>query len=211
MSPLLHEPTYRGDLGNGLIRRWSTPEDMPKIAHIVGTVFRHRPDVALTPCMSDEVRIMMSPGYPFMGPGDFAIVEDTSLPGCPVVACTCCWSHTWSYAGIPFGVGRPELVATLPEYRNRGLIRSLFAMFHARSASKGEQAQAITGIPPLLPAVRLRICARCGRLSSRHHCGNSPTCRRRAGAVHAAPGHNRRCSPPGRALQPGAQPEPGLA
>jgi hypothetical protein len=32
-------------------------------------------------------------------------------------------SQIWAYEGIPFGVGRPELVGTLPEYRNRGLVR----------------------------------------------------------------------------------------
>ena len=147
MSSSLAEPTYVNDLGHGLIRRWSTPADQEKIAQCVGTVFRRSEDAPQNVTAIDEVRVMMSPGYAFMGPGDWALVEDTSLPDRPVVACLCCWSHTWSYGGIEFGVGRPELVATLPAYRNRGLMRSLFAMFHARSESKGELVQAITGIP----------------------------------------------------------------
>ncbi len=32
--------------------------------------------------------------------------------------------------GFPFGVGRPELVGTLPEYRNRGLVRAQFEEVH---------------------------------------------------------------------------------
>ena len=43
-------------------------------------------------------------------------------------------------------LGRPEYVATLPEYRNRGLIRTLLEMIHARSAERGDLVQAITGI-----------------------------------------------------------------
>src|SRR5215204_6521175 len=55
--------------------------------------------------------------------------------------------QTWCYEGIPFAVGRPELVGTRPEYRGRGLVRTLFAAVHARSAELGHQLQAITGIP----------------------------------------------------------------
>jgi hypothetical protein len=44
-------------------------------------------------------------------------------------------------------VGRPELVGTLPEYRNRGLIRLQFDIIHQWSTQRGEKIQAITGIP----------------------------------------------------------------
>lgn len=147
MTTNLADPAYRVELGGGLIRRWSTPADQSAIALCLSSVFRDGPDTPFYPNIADEVRITMSPGYPFMGPGDFAIVEDTSLPERPIVACTCAWSHQWSYGGIRFGVGQPELVATLPSYRNRGLVRSLFEMVHARSADRGELVQAITGIP----------------------------------------------------------------
>lgn len=56
-------------------------------------------------------------------------------------------SQTWSYEGIKFGVGRPELVGTLPEFRNRGLVRLQFEEIHKWSAERGELVQAITGIP----------------------------------------------------------------
>jgi hypothetical protein len=56
-------------------------------------------------------------------------------------------SQTWAYEGIPFGVGRPELVGTLPEYRNRGLVRLQFDEVHKWSAERGELVQGITGIP----------------------------------------------------------------
>jgi hypothetical protein len=147
MPSQLADPTYRDDLGAGLICRWSTVDDQPKIAHCLGTVFRPSADAPLNVRAMDENRIMMGGGYPFMGPGDFAIVEDTSQPDCPIVACTCYWRHIWSYGGIPFGVGRPEMVATLPAYRGRGLVRAIFELIHARSADRGDLVQAITGIP----------------------------------------------------------------
>lgn len=146
MSSSPADPTYTRDLGNGLICRWSTAEDMAKIAHSFATVHRPNAEAPLNPREVDVIRIMMAPGFPFMDAGDFAIVEDVSQPDHPVVACTCYWRHTWSYAGIRFGVGRPEMVATLPEYRNRGLVRALFEMVHARSAAHGDLVQAITGI-----------------------------------------------------------------
>ena len=63
-----------------------------------------------------------------------------------MVACTCFWSQTWEYEGIRFGFGRPEIVGTDPEYRNRGLVRSMFEEIHARSEAEGHLAQGITGI-----------------------------------------------------------------
>ena len=147
MSSLLAAPTYVGDLGHGLIRRWSTAADQAKIVDCLATVFRPSADAPLNVRAADEVRILMGGAHPFMGPEDWAIVEDASQPERPVVACTCCWSHTWSYGGIPFGVGQPELVATRPAYRKRGLVRAVFEMAHARSAAKGELVQVITGIP----------------------------------------------------------------
>ena len=56
-------------------------------------------------------------------------------------------SQTWAYEGIPFSVGHPELVGTLPEYRKRGLVRLQFEEVHRWSATRGELVQGITGIP----------------------------------------------------------------
>jgi hypothetical protein len=55
--------------------------------------------------------------------------------------------QTWAYEGIPFKVGRPELVGTLTEFRNRGLVRAQFEEVHKWSASRGDLVQGITGIP----------------------------------------------------------------
>lgn len=63
-----------------------------------------------------------------------------------LVSATLLIPQTWRYEDILIGVGRPELVATIPEYRNRGLIRALFEVIHERSAALGHHLQAITGL-----------------------------------------------------------------
>lgn len=147
MNAQLMSPDYRGDLGNGLICRWSTIADCEKIGNLMGTVFRNPQQTEINVRAADEARIFMSDGFPWAGAGDIAIVEDSSKAEKPVVACLAVWQHRWSYGGIEFGVGRPENVASDPAYRNRGLVRALMEMFHARSEARGDLVQAITGIP----------------------------------------------------------------
>ncbi|MBX3011238.1 MAG: GNAT family N-acetyltransferase [Caldilineaceae bacterium] len=135
------------DLGDGLILRWSTPADLDKIGQLLGTAFRSSDDDPLNIRMADQPHIGNRPDFPHRGETGWGVVEDTSKPERPIVACTCLWRHQWSYAGIPFGVGRPEFVASDPTYRNRGLVRKIFALLHARSAAEGHLLQGITGIP----------------------------------------------------------------
>jgi GNAT superfamily N-acetyltransferase len=137
---------YRRELDGGLLQRWSTPEDTENIAQLCGMVFRDKEDEPLNIRMMESVHRQMSGDFPLMGPGDYAVIEDVGKEGNPLVACTCLWRREWEYDGIAFGVGQPEYVATHPDYRNRGLIRKLFEMVHARSESEGHLVQGITGI-----------------------------------------------------------------
>jgi GNAT superfamily N-acetyltransferase len=146
MSTQLSDPTYTGDLGGGLIRRWSTRADEAGIAHLTSHVFRDGPDDPPNPRSADVARILLNGDFPYMGPGDFAVVEDTSRPGSPIVACTCLWRLRWRYGGIPLDVGQPEMVATDAAYRRRGLARALFEMVEARSRAEGQLVLAVTGI-----------------------------------------------------------------
>ena len=132
-------PNYRRELGEGLIQRWSTPEDTENIAQLCGMVFRDKDDEPLNVHAIDSVRQHMSGDFPLMGPGDYAVIEDTRREGNPLVACTCLWRQEWEYEGMAFGVGQPEFVVTHPDYRNRGLIRALFDMVHARSEAEGHR------------------------------------------------------------------------
>ncbi|MCX6028764.1 MAG: GNAT family N-acetyltransferase [Chloroflexi bacterium] len=137
-SPLPH------DLGDGLLLRRSTPADADTLAEINGRLH------ADPPAIFDEriavwTRDLLSGNHPTFGTGDFTIVEDTRTG--KIVSSLNLISQTWAYDGIPFGVGRPELVGTEPGYRKRGLVRVQFEEIHRWSAERGELVQAITGIP----------------------------------------------------------------
>ncbi len=141
------DPNYRRELPGGLVLRWSAASDAVGVARVMGLVWRSGPDDPPNPRVMDSVQRLMSGDSPLMGPGDVALVEDTHAPDRPIVACAALWRETWEYAGIPFEVGRPENVATLPDYRGRGLVRAMIELLHARSAAEGRLVQAITGIP----------------------------------------------------------------
>src|SRR5438045_3116195 len=70
--------SYRRDLGDGLVLRWSTPEDTERIATLHSMVHR---DTATDPPNLNVMRVirrLMNGDHPFMGPRDFGIIEDTS-------------------------------------------------------------------------------------------------------------------------------------
>ncbi len=136
----------RRDLGEGLVLRWSTVEDAERIATLLSMAFREKAEEPPNTNVMRVIRGLMNGDHPLMGPQDFGLIEDTSKEGNPVVACTSLWKHTWTYEGIPFSVGRPEMVATDSAYRHRGFIRALFEMAHERSEAEGDLVQAITGI-----------------------------------------------------------------
>jgi hypothetical protein len=133
------------DLGNGLVLRWATPADTDAIVAFNSKIHSdHGPD------KPDErvgvwTRDLLRGEHPTCQASDFTVVEDTATG--QIVSTMNLISQTWSYGGIPFKVGRPELVGTLEEYRNRGLVRAQFEAVHALSAERGEVVQAITGIP----------------------------------------------------------------
>lgn len=133
------------DLGGGLILRRAVRQDVDALADFDARVFSEQgpdqPDMRLHAWISD----LASKPHPTFNVGDFTIVEDTNTG--QIVSSLNLIPQTWSYAGIQFGVGRPEVVATLPEYRHRGLVRAQFEVIHQWSAERGHLVQAITGIP----------------------------------------------------------------
>lgn len=136
---------YRRELGDGLVLRWTLPEDVERVATLYAQVFRRSADAPPAASAPIWTRDMFSGRHPHIGPRDFAVVEDTRSG--TLVAATCLLRYTCRYEGIPFQFGRPEMVASLPEYRRRGLIRAIFELIHARSAERGDLVQGITGIP----------------------------------------------------------------
>jgi hypothetical protein len=133
------------DLGDGLILRRSTAGDAEALAEF-NALIHAEPDIVNDGLrLAAWVRDLLTTQHPTFGSGDFTIVED-SRSG-QIVSSMNLISQTWSYAGIEFGVGQPELVGTRSEYRNRGLVRAQFDVVHGWSAERGELVQAIMGIP----------------------------------------------------------------
>ncbi len=131
------------DLGDGLVLRRSTKADADAIAEFNRAIHGESEweEKGLVAWTQD----LMSGDHPNHHTDDFTIVEDVQQHR--IVSAMNLISQTWAYEGTPFGVGRPELVGTLPEYRERGLVRKQFEIVHQWSAERGELVQAITGIP----------------------------------------------------------------
>ncbi len=132
------------ELGAGLILRRSSPEDANALSAFCGEIHSEEPG------QRDELvaawtRDLLTRPHPRFHPDDFTIVEEAATSR--IVSTLNLISQTWTYEGIPFEVGRPELVGTLPEYRNRGLVRLQFEEIHRWSAQRCELVQVITGIP----------------------------------------------------------------
>jgi len=135
------------DLGDGLVPRFATPADAEALAQFNGCIHgQERPD-HFDPMVAAWTRDFCSESHPTCGPSNVTLVEDTRAGTLRVVSSICLIPQTWTYAGIPFGVGRPEAVGTDPDYRRRGLVRLQFDVLHAKSAAMGHLVQGITGIP----------------------------------------------------------------
>jgi hypothetical protein len=133
------------NLGEGLILRRARLEDCEALAAFQGVVHSETDAEGPDEHVAAWVRDLMQRPHPTFSPDDFIVVEDTASGA--IVSASCLISQTWSYGGIHFGVGRPELIGTHPDYRKRGLVRSQFEVIHEWSEKRGEMVQAITGIP----------------------------------------------------------------
>jgi hypothetical protein len=132
------------DLGDGLVLRRARPSDVDELA-VFNARIHAEPDAA----GPDEeyagwTRDLFA-GHPACRPEDFTVVEDTRSGR--IVSSLNLIAQTWSYGGIPVGVGRVELVGTDEAYRRRGLVRTQFEVVHSWSRERGDLVQAIFGIP----------------------------------------------------------------
>ena len=140
--PDLNDQFFVRSLRDGLILRRSTPADSEKLFHFNALIHgQDAPDERV----GQWARDLLEKPHPTFGVNDFTIVEQPSTGR--IVSSSNMISQTWLYEGIPFGVGRPELVGTLPEFRKRGLVRVQFEEIHRWSAERAELVQAISGIP----------------------------------------------------------------
>jgi hypothetical protein len=141
---LKNRPILR-NLGEGLILCHSTPDDAEALAEFNSRIHSDdgfdKPDERIGAWTRD----LLTRPHPTFHADDFTLVIEAATG--KIVSSMNLISQTWAYEGIPFGVGRPELVGTLPEYRNHGLVRLQFEKVHKWSAERGEPVQGITGIP----------------------------------------------------------------
>jgi len=141
----IQEKTVLKDLGAGLILRRSMPEDADALADFNARVHSddgpEKPDERLAAWTRD----LLTHPHPTFSPDDFTVVEE--IASGRIVSSLNLIPQTWTYEGIPFDVGRSELVGTLPEFRKRGLVRIQYEEIHRWCAERGLVVQAITGIP----------------------------------------------------------------
>ena len=140
----IQQPVLR-ELEGGLILRRSSPADAAELADFCARIHSDDGPDKPDPYIAAWARDLVTKPHPTFHPDDFTIVAEAASGR--IVSALNLIPQTWTYEGIPFNVGRPELVGTLPEYRNRGLIRLQFAEIHRWSRERGDRLQAITGIP----------------------------------------------------------------
>ncbi|KAF9116626.1 hypothetical protein BGX27_001036 [Mortierella sp. AM989] len=158
----LHSPaTPRNaitNLDDGLIMRWSTHADIENVGELVKEAFRWItfsgvPDGVFPGpnlVFAAASKRLLSGKNAVMTDRDYALVEDTKCESGknPIVACVSLHRLRAYYGCVDLIFGKPELIATNPEYRNRGLIRKLlFEMIHPESEARGDALQVIPGIP----------------------------------------------------------------
>jgi GNAT superfamily N-acetyltransferase len=141
----LADNAYLCRFGDGLVLRWSRPQDVERVASLYADVFRAGPDAPLNAHVARWTRELFSGRHPHVGPHDFAVAQEKATGA--IVAAMGLLRYPIAFEGVTVPFGRPEEVATHPDYRNRGLIRALFEMIHARSETRGDLVQGIRGIP----------------------------------------------------------------
>jgi hypothetical protein len=132
-------------LPDNLVLRRGRPEDAEPLSEFNAKWLSHDgPDEPEEP-LAAWTRDVFTKPHPTFSPELATIVEDANTGA--IVSSIILFPQTWTYAGIPFGVGRPELIATHPDYRKRGLVRLQMETVHDWSAELGHRMQVITGIP----------------------------------------------------------------
>ena len=140
----MHEQHYQQDLGDGYTLRWANANDVASLLDLYGFVFRDETIESSNAYVKAYAAELISGRHPMGSPDDFAVVADANNR---IVAATTLMRMPLEYAGVAIPSGRPEIVASHPDVRNRGYIRKIFQLIHAKSTARGDLMQGITGIP----------------------------------------------------------------
>ena len=135
---LVHtSPAYRRELGSGLtVRSVADAQDVERLAAFTGTV--HGSGVA------DMTRELIL-HHPHTRPEHWLFCEDQTTG--QIVSTLCLIPWTMRYEEVTLQAGEMGIVATLPEYRRRGLIRALAARHEELLHDGGYDLSHIQGIP----------------------------------------------------------------
>lgn len=131
-------------LSSGLLLRPPRPDET---GEIVEFVYRAFSDAIGEPDETAAIwaRDLLRGDHPTSSPTDSTVVVDTVRHR--IAACCFLIRQTWTYGGITFSVGRPELIATGDDYRGLGLVRAQLTEAHSHGETLGDLVQVITGIP----------------------------------------------------------------
>ncbi len=133
------------DLGDGLIMRSAVREDADKLAEFCAKVFIDEESGTEAYWIAEWIRDLVGKPHPTLSLDDVIIVEDVEKGR--YASTTTYLSQTWTYDGFEFEIGRPEIVGTHNDYRNRGLIRKQFDLMHRWASERGHHVQIVLGIP----------------------------------------------------------------
>ena len=134
------EAGLQRELGAGLVLRRATAGDSEVLAAFNGTV--HGGD-SWDETAAIWTRDLLRGDHPTGAWG--TVVEEVTTGA--IASAAFLIPQTWSYGGVTFGVGRPELIGTASRFRRRGLVRAQIEVLHGWSAARGDLLQGITGIP----------------------------------------------------------------
>ncbi len=133
-------------IGDGLLMRWAGAADTEELAEFNLRWHSEDPDGEPELWLQAWTRDLLSGRQSTAKANSVTVVVDPKKQN-KIVSSTALIPQVWAYDGLSFGCGRPDLIATDPNYRRRGLARLQTDLFHAQSAARGDLLQAITGIP----------------------------------------------------------------
>lgn len=139
----MHTPSQTTELSHGAVLRWATPADAAAYGALAEHAFVIGADHHINPNVRTYAHDLTSDNHPFCQSGTVAVVTlDNAL-----VAAAALMKQPFSYAGVPIPVGRPELVCSHSDVRQRGYVRAIMHRLHDASTARGDLMQVITGIP----------------------------------------------------------------
>jgi predicted N-acetyltransferase YhbS len=122
-------------LPDGYILRNAAPSDIDGVFSLVRTNLFEE----------EWARVLIDGSHPTTNLSHWTVVENYANH--QIVSTMCRIPQTWTYAGIPFGVARMDMVATDPAHRWKGLVRAQFRALEAESTRQGDWIQVVVGRP----------------------------------------------------------------